>query len=145
MACDFIIAGRNARFAQPEVKIGGIAGDGGTQRLPRKVGAGLAALMLLSGDPIDAETALRVGLVVEVTDTEKTIARAVAVAGAIAERAPLAVEETKALVRAATNMPLEAGLAMEREALWRIFGSADRHEGMAAFLEKRSPKWSGRW
>ena len=135
----------NARFGQPEVKIGGIAGDGATQRLPRKIGPGLASLMLLSGEPIDAETALRAGLVVEVTDMARTVARALEVAAAIAARAPLAVQETKALIRATSNMGLEAGLAMEREALWRVFGSADRREGMAAFLEKRPAKWSGRW
>lgn len=145
MVADFIIAGRNARFGQPEVKIGGIAGDGATQRLPRKAGAGLAAYMLLSGDPIDAEAALRAGLVVEVVETADTVRRALEVASAIAARAPLAVRETKALVRATGNVGLEAGLAMEREALWRIFGSADRREGMGAFLAKRAPKWSGRW
>jgi len=145
MTADFILAGRNARFGQPEVKIGGIAGDGATQRLPRKIGPGLASLMLLSGEPIDAETALRAGLVVEVTDMARTVARALEVAAAIAARAPLAVQETKALIRATSNMGLEAGLAMEREALWRVFGSADRREGMAAFLEKRPAKWSGRW
>jgi enoyl-CoA hydratase/carnithine racemase len=145
MTADLIIAGRNARFGQPEVKIGGIAGDGGTQRLPRKVGAGLASYMMLTGDPIDAETALRVGLVVEVTETGNTVPRAIEVASAIAARAPLAVQETKALIRATANVGLEAGIAVEREALWRIFGSPDRREGMGAFLAKRAPKWSGRW
>lgn len=145
MTADIVIAGRNARFGQPEVKIGGIAGDGATQRLPRKVGPGLASLMLLSGEPIDAETALRAGLVVEVTETARTVPRALEVASAIAARAPLAVQETKALIRATANVGLEAGLAMEREALWRVFGLADRNEGMAAFLEKRDPRWSGRW
>lgn len=145
MVADFIIAGRTARFGQPEVKIGGIAGDGGTQRLPRKIGPGLAAYMLLTGEAIDAETAFRAGLVVEVTEAAETVARSVEIASAIAARAPLAARETKALIRATANFGLEAGIAMEREALWRIFGSADRREGMGAFLAKRAPKWTGRW
>ena len=145
MVCDFIIAGRNARFGQPEVNIGGIPGDGGTQRLPRKIGPALASMMLMSGNPVDAETALRGGLVAELCDPANTVARAVEIATAIASRAPLAVQETKALIKVAFNTTLDAGIAAEREALWRIFSSRDRHEGMTAFLEKRAPRFTGEW
>jgi enoyl-CoA hydratase len=145
MVCDFIVAGRNARFGQPEVNIGGIAGDGGTQRLPRKIGPALAAMMLMSGNPIDAETALRGGLVAELCEPANTVARAIEIATAIASRAPLAVQETKALIKVSFNTTLDAGIASEREALWRIFNSRDRVEGMTAFLEKRPPRFTGEW
>jgi enoyl-CoA hydratase/carnithine racemase len=144
MVCDFIIAGRNARFGQPEVKIGGIAGDGGTQRLPRKVGAGFAAYMLFTGDAIDAETALRVGHVVEVVDPARTVDRAIEVARAIAARAPLAVQASKACIRATFNGPLEHGLSLERHELWKISQTPDMAEGNLAFLEKRPPNVTGR-
>src|SRR5262245_46641150 len=88
MCCDFVVAGRNALFGQPEVKTGGMPGDGGTQRLPRKVGPNLAAYMIMSGEPIDAETAFRVGYAVAVCETRDTVTRAVEIAEVIASRAP---------------------------------------------------------
>jgi enoyl-CoA hydratase len=102
-------------------------------------------MMLLSGTPIDAETALRVGLAAEICDVADTVKRAVEIAGVIATRAPLAVQETKALIKASQNTSLDAGIAAEREALWRIIESSDRYEGMSAFLEKRAPRFTGRW
>ena len=144
MTCDFIVAGSNARFGQPEVKIGGMAGDGGTQRLPRKVGPQMASYMLLTGDPIDADTAYRLGLCIEICDPERTIARAIEIAEVIASRAPVAVRNTKACIRAAVGATLENGIAFERDAIWRNSMTEDRAEGMLAFTEKRPPVFRGR-
>lgn len=143
MCCDFIIAGRNAQFGQPEVKTGGMAGDGGTQRLPRKIGPNFAAYMLMTGDPINAETAYRLGYAVELCEPKDTVARAVQVANTIASRAPLAVQATKACIHVAVGATIENGLAVERMLIIRNHGSADRLEGMAAFVEKRPPKFTG--
>jgi enoyl-CoA hydratase len=144
LACDFIIAGRNARFAQPEVKIGGMAGDGGTQRLPRKIGPAMAAYMLMTGDPIDADTAFRLGMVAELCEPSQTVARAIEIANVIASRAPVAVQNTKACIRTAVGATLENGIAFERDAIWRNGMTDDRQEGMRAFLEKRAPVFTGR-
>jgi enoyl-CoA hydratase/carnithine racemase len=143
MVCDFVVAGRNASFGQPEVKTGGMAGDGGTQRLPRKLGPNLAAYMLMTGDPIDAETAFRVGYAVELCEPHETLRRALAIAETIATRAPLAVQATKACIHTAVGATIENGLAVERMLVIRNHGSADRLEGMAAFAEKRPPRFTG--
>jgi enoyl-CoA hydratase/carnithine racemase len=143
MCCDFVIAGRNARFGQPEVKTAGMAGDGGTQRLPRKVGPNLASYMLFTGDPIDAETAFRVGYAVELCEPEKTLSRALEIAEVIAKRAPLAVQATKACIHAAVGATFENGLAVERVLVIRNMSTADRQEGLAAFVEKREPRFTG--
>lgn len=143
MCCDFVIAGSTARFAQPEVKTGGMAGDGGTQRLPRKVGPNLAAYMLFTGEPIDAQTAHRVGYVVEVCEPQQTVARALEIAGIIAKRAPLAVQATKGCLHVAVGATATNGLAFERVAILRNHSSPDRLEGMAAFVEKRDPVFTG--
>jgi enoyl-CoA hydratase/carnithine racemase len=144
MVCDFIIAGKNAQFGQPEVKIGGMAGDGGTQRLPRKIGPNMASYMLMTGDPIDVDTAFRLGFVVEVCEPAQTVARAVEIAGAIALRAPVAVRYTKACIRTAVGATLENGIAFERDSIWRNSMTEDRKEGMLAFTEKRTPTFKGR-
>jgi enoyl-CoA hydratase/carnithine racemase len=143
MCCDFVIAGRNASFGQPEVKTGGMAGDGGTQRLPRKLGPSLAAYMLMTGDPIDAETAFRVGYAVELCEPANTLRRAIEVAETIASRAPLAVQATKACIHTAVGATVENGLAVERMYVIRNHGTLDRLEGMAAFVEKRPPRFTG--
>lgn len=144
MCCDFVVAGRNARFGQPEVKTGGMAGDGGTQRLPRKVGPNLAAYMLMTGEPIDAETAFRVGYAIELCDVERTVARALEIADSVASRAPLTVQATKACIHAAVGATIENGLAVERMYVVRNHGTPDRLEGLAAFVEKRPPRFTGR-
>ena len=143
LACDFIVAGRNAQFGQPEVKIGWMAGDGGTQRLPRKIGPNMASYMLMTGDPIDAETAFRLGLAVELCDPAKTVARAIEIANTIALRAPIAVQLTKDCIRVAVGATHENGISFERDSIWRNSMTADRKEGMTAFLEKRSPLFKG--
>lgn len=144
MVCDFIIAGDNAEFGQPEVKIGGMAGDGGTQRLPRKIGGNVASYMLFTGTPIGVERAYQLGLVVEICPAAQTVARAVQIAGIIAERAPVAVRNTKACIRTAVGATLENGIAFERDAIWRNSMTEDRQEGMTAFTEKRPPVFKGR-
>jgi enoyl-CoA hydratase len=144
LACDFIVAGRNARFGQPEVKIGGMAGDGGTQRLPRKVGPNMASYMLMTGDPIDAETAFRLGLAVELCEPNQTVGRAIEIAETIALRAPIAVQFTKACIRTAVGATHENGICFERDSIWRNSMTDDRREGMTAFLEKRQPIFTGR-
>lgn len=143
LTCDFIIAGRNARFGQPEVKIGGMAGDGGTQRLPRKIGSNVASYMLMTGDPIDVERAYMLGLVVEICDVDKTVARAIEIAETIALRAPIAVRYTKACIRTAVGATLENGIAYERDSIWRNSMTNDKIEGMKAFVEKRNPVFTG--
>jgi enoyl-CoA hydratase len=143
LCCDFVVAGRNARFGQPEVKTGGMAGDGGTQRLPRKVGPNLAAYMLMTGEPIDAETAYRAGYVVEVCDTHRTVERACELAKVVASRAPLAVQATKRCIHVAVGATVENGLAVERMLVVLNHGSPDRAEGLAAFAEKREPRFTG--
>lgn len=143
LTCDFIIAGKNAQFGQPEVKIGGMAGDGGTQRLPRKIGPNMASYMLLSGEPIDAETAFRLGLAVELCEPSKTVARAIEIANGIALRAPVAVQLTKECIRTSVGATHENGISFERDSIWRNSMTADRKEGMTAFLEKRPPRFKG--
>ncbi|MEB3417841.1 enoyl-CoA hydratase/isomerase family protein [Salipiger marinus] len=144
MVCDFIIAGETAQFGQPEVKIGGMAGDGGTQRLPRKIGQNVASYMLFTGDPIDVQRAHQLGLVVEICKPEATLARAIEIAEVIAARAPVAVRYTKACIRTAVGATLQNGIAFERDAIWRNSMTEDRQEGMTAFTEKRPPVFRGR-
>ncbi|KAA0970177.1 2,3-dehydroadipyl-CoA hydratase [Aureimonas fodinaquatilis] len=144
MTCDFIIAGRNAQFGQPEVKIGGMAGDGGTQRLPRKMGPNVAAYMLMTGDPIEVERAYQLGFVVEICEVEQTVARAIAIGNTISERAPIAVKNTKACIRTAVGATLENGIAFERDAIWRNSMTDDKLEGTRSFVEKRPPVFTGK-
>jgi enoyl-CoA hydratase len=143
MLADIIIAGENAQFGQPEINIGILPGDGGTQRLVRAVGKSVAMLMILSGERIDAATALRIGLVAEVVASAKTVGRALEIAASIATKSPVALRLAKEAVLKAFEMSLSAGLAFERKNLALAFGSGDRKEGMAAFLEKRPPRFTG--
>ncbi len=144
MLADFIIASPEARFGQPEINLGILPGDGGTQRLPRLAGKALATLMIMSGEPIDAPTALRAGLVAEIAPPGHTLERALDLAERIAARAPVAQRLIKQAIRAADEAPLSEGLKAERRALAAAFLTEDRKEGMAAFVEKRPAKFSGR-
>jgi enoyl-CoA hydratase len=144
LACDLRIAARSARFGQPEVNLGILPGGGGTQRLPRLVGMGRAMRLILTGEIIDAEAAERMGLVDEVVDDDALRQRTGELAARIAEQSPVALRLIKAAVRAAADMPLSAGLAFERELFVTAFASEDRTEGVAAFLEKRTPAFRGR-
>jgi enoyl-CoA hydratase len=144
LACDWIIASERAVFGQPEVNLGICAGFGATQRLPRKVGSARALELLTTGRHVPAEEALRIGLVTAVCPAAELMERGLAVARLIASKGPVAVRCTKEAVRRGAVLELAAGLALETELFGRSFASADRAEGMAAFLEKRAPKFEGR-
>ena len=143
MACTVRIAAQDARFAQPEVKLGIIAGYGGTQRLPRLVGRGAALKILLTGAIIDAPEALRIGLVDEVVPAAELMTRAEALAMEIAANAPLAVTATLRAVDEGLNLPLDLALLREADGFHDLCSTSDKAEGTAAFLEKRAPQWRG--
>ncbi len=142
LLCDIVVAGENARFGTPEVRIAAFPGDGGTQRLPRLVGKTRAMMMVLTGEFIDARTALLWGLAVEVTPVERTVERALEIAALIAEHSPIAVQMAKAEVLMAFQKPLDESLSLERKML--LWQTRDHDEGVAAFLEKRKPRYTGR-
>ena len=144
LACDLRIAARSARLGQPEVNLGILPGGGGTQRLPRLVGMGRAMRLILTGELIGAEEAERIGLVDEVVDDAGLRDRTRELAASIAKHSPVALKLIKEAVRASAEMPMSAGLALERELFVTAFSSEDRTEGVSAFLEKRSPEFQGR-
>ncbi len=143
LACDIVIAGDSARFALSEIKLGFIPGRGGTQRLPAIVNKSAAMYMILTGNPIDAQTALRLGLVWDVVPAEATIDAALSIAVMIAERPPVAVQIAKEVVASAAAPALKSGMATERHCYEFLTGMDDAKEGMAAFLEKRPPVFRG--
>ncbi|WQN26609.1 enoyl-CoA hydratase [Stutzerimonas stutzeri] len=144
MHADIIIAGRSARFSQPEIRIGIMPGIGGTQRLVRAVGKAKAMQMALTGRPISAEEACIAGLVSEVVADEQVQEHALEQARLIAAMPPLAAEQIKEVILAGMDASLEAGLALERKANALLFASRDQKEGMQAFLDKRRPAFEGR-
>lgn len=143
LACDFIHASEKAKFGLPEVGLGVVPGFGGTQRLARRIGLGMAREWLFSGRTYDAAEALRVGLVNRVHAPEKLIPEVQQLAQEIAMRGPLAVAAAKRVMREGADVSLAAGNALEIDAFAGLFPSADRQEGMAAFVEKRSPLFRG--
>ena len=144
LCADIVVAGTNAQFGQPEINLGMIPGAGGMQRLARVAGKALAMQMCLTGRPIGAQAALAAGLVVEVDEPESAIARAIEIATIIATKPPLAVRLAKEAVLRAFDAPLTEALAADRHAFALLAASEDRNEGIAAFLEKRPPKFQGR-
>lgn len=144
LACDLRIAARSARLGQPEIRLGLIPGGGGTQRLPRLIGPGRALRLLLTGEAIGAEEAERIGLVDEVVDDIELAEWTMELARQIAGFSPVALQLIKEAVRATLEAPLGAGLQYERELFVTAFASADRTEGVRAFLEKRTPEFHGR-
>ena len=144
LCCDIVVAGNNAQFGQPEVNLGIIPGAGGTARLARTIGKGLTMQLVLGGKPIGAQAALSAGLVVEVDEPETAIARAIEIATLIASKPPLAVRLAKEAVLRAYEVGLTDALAAERQAFAVLAATEDRREGIAAFLEKRPPKFQGR-
>lgn len=144
MSCDLIVAGESARFGQPEIRIGIIPGGGGTQRLTRAIGKYKAMRYLLTGDPIAAPDAFAMGLVSELVPDADVEARAIALAARIAQLAPLAVRQAKEVVLRGMDAPLETALVLESKALYLLFSTQDQKEGMAAFIEKREPVFTGR-
>jgi enoyl-CoA hydratase len=144
MTLDLIVAGEGAKFGQPEIKIGVIPGAGGTQRLTRAIGKSKAMEMILTGEPISAAEAERAGLVARVVPDELVVEDALALAATIAKQSPLALRLAKEAVNAAYEMSLSDALTHERRLFYLLFASDDQKEGMAAFLEKRSPDFTGR-
>ena len=144
MTLDLIVAGEGAKFGQPEISIGVIPGAGGTQRLTRAIGKSKAVEMILTGDPITAAEAERAGLVARVTQDELCVEDALALAAKMATKSPIALRMAKEAVNAAYEMSLTDALAHERRLFYLLFASEDQKEGMAAFLEKRTPDFTGR-
>ncbi|WP_334134008.1 enoyl-CoA hydratase [Tepidimonas sp.] len=144
MMCDIVIAADNAKFGQPEVKIGVIPGAGGTQRLPRAIGKAKAMDLVLTGRMMDAAEAERCGLVSRVVPLDKLMEEALAVATAIAAQPRLAVLAAKEAVNRAFEGPLADGLMYERRLFHAMFATDDQKEGMAAFLDKRPPQFRHR-
>jgi enoyl-CoA hydratase len=142
LACDFIYASSKAKFGQPEVKLGVIPGFGGTQRLLRRVGAARALELCMSGDIIDAQEAFRIGLANRVLDPEEVLPQAVALLERIAQQGPLAVAKVKEVIHRGAEMPLDEANTLEQESFAGLFATADQKEGMAAFLEKRPPRFT---
>ena len=143
MACDLIIAGDDAKFSQPEIKIGTIPGAGGTQRLTRAIGKSKAMMMVLTGDMIDATTALDWGLVAKVVPAPALLQETFELAKTISNRAPVAVRLAKEAVNKSFEMTLKDGMDFERRNFYLTFSSLDQKEGMKAFMEKRSPNYQG--
>jgi enoyl-CoA hydratase len=141
IAADIRICGRSARIGGPEVTRGWLGGGGASQMLPRLIGVGQAMRLLLTGDPVDAETALRLGLVEEVVDDAEVAARVTEMAKKIASFSPIATQAIKAAVRAAMSTPLEAGLRYENELHVICMSDKGRLEGIKAFQEKRDAKF----
>ena len=141
--CDVRVAGPSARFGAGEIKLGWHGGAGNTQLLPRLVGYGKALQLLLTGDLIDAPEAHRTGLVQEIVPEEEVAAAASELAGRIARNAPIALQLTKHLVRMAESTSLQVGLAYENDLFSYCFTTRDSAEGVAAFAEKREPRFTG--
>lgn len=144
MLCDILVASEGAKIGQPEIKVGVLPGDGGTQRLPRIIGQSHAMKMVLTGDFITARDACQVGLVSDVVPSDELLEHSIGIARKIAQRPPLSVKAAKRMVRLARQLPLANGLTEERNAVTEIFETEDRREGMRAFLEKRTPTFRGK-
>ena len=143
LACTLRVAGANAKLGLPEVRLGMIPGFGGTQRLPRLVGQGRALEMILAGEPVDAAEAHRIGLVDRVVEPERLIETARLLIGKILANAPLAVAWAMRAVDVGLNAGIEDGLRYEATAFGLSAATEDRGEGLRAFLEKRTPVFTG--
>jgi len=143
-SCDLRVASEKARFGQPEINLGLIPGGGGTQRLPRLIGPGQTMRLVLTGDMISAAEANEIGLVEMVVAHEELREKTLELAAKIASKSPLTLKVAKEAVRASQRLALEEGILYERDLFCLCFSSEDKQEGVAAFLEKRSPEWVGR-
>lgn len=144
LLCDVVVAGENARFGLPEITLGIMPGAGGTQRLIRSVGKSLASKMVLSGESITAQQALQAGLVSDVFPSDLTLKYALQLASKMARHSPLALQAAKQALRQSQEVALQAGLAQERQLFTLLAATEDRHEGISAFLQKRTPDFKGR-
>lgn len=144
LACDLRVASENAKFGQPEINLGIIPGGGGTQRLTHLVGEGKAMELILTGDLIDAQSAYRCGLVNMVFPAADLEAKTLELANRIAEKSPIALRMAKEAVKTASRSTLDEGLRREIDLFALCFSSADKDEGVSAFLEKRKPEFKGR-
>jgi len=144
LCADIIVAGEGARLGLPEVKLGILAGGGGTQKLARLIGSKRAMLLLMTGRMFSAAEALSMGVISELAPTGQALARAIEIAREIAAMAPIAVMQIKEIVNAGLNAPLDTALMLERKALLLQFATSDQKEGMRAFLEKRKPTFEGK-
>jgi enoyl-CoA hydratase/carnithine racemase len=144
LACDIRICTPDARFGLPEVRWAIMPGAGGTQRLPRAIPQAWANYLVLTGEQMDAETALKVGLVSHIVAREELLDRAHQIAGIICERGPLAVRTAKEAIVRGQDMPLDHAMAYEDVLLARLMGTEDAKEGPRAFAEKRKPEYKGR-
>lgn len=141
---DVILASRSARFGLPEVNVGVMPGGGATQRLVRAIGHYRAMRLMLTGEPVSADEAHRLGFVTEVVEDERLMARALELAGTIASRPPIALQLLKEAVLAGGDASLATGLMLERRSFELLFDSEDQKEGMRAFIERRTPAFAGR-
>jgi enoyl-CoA hydratase len=144
MSCDMIVAGEDAQFGQPEIRIGVMPGAGGTQRLTRAIGKARAMEMILTGRMMGAREAEAHGLITRVVPSEATLDAALELATVVASQAPLAARAAKQAVQQADEMSLSAGIEHERREFFLLFATDDQTEGMAAFDEKRPATWTGR-
>lgn len=144
MHADIIVAGENAKFGQPEIRVGIMPGAGGTQRLPRAIGKFKAMRLLLTGEMITGIQAYEMGLASYCVKDEEVMDKAVEVASKIASMPPIAASKIKEVVNKGYDISLDAALALEREAFQMIFSTEDKKEGMQAFIEKRKPNYKGK-
>lgn len=144
MVCDLRICSENAKFGQPEINLGIIPGGGGTQRLTRLVGMTKAKELLFTGDTIDAQTAVDIGLVNKVVPNGKLMDEAKALAQKVLDKGAVALRLTKTAINTGANMVLSSALDFEADCFAMCFSTEDQKEGMSAFLEKRKPRFKGR-
>lgn len=144
MLCDIIVAAKSAKFGQPEVNLGVIPGAGGTQRLTRAIGKARAMEIILTGRMVEAEEMYAAGLLSKVSDDDKYLEDAIAIAKTICTKAPLAVQLGKESILRSFDTTIETGIEFERKNFYLLFGSEDKMEGMKAFIEKRKPVWKGK-
>lgn len=144
LACDLIIAATSARFALPEVKLGLLPGGGGSQRLARAIGVRATKELLMTGRTMDADEAMRRGLICQVVERDDLADTALELARTLADAAPLAVREAKRLVDDGVEAPFETAWTLEQRTLSGLFATADAKEGIRAFIDKRPPRFTGR-
>lgn len=144
LACDIRLASVKARFGQPEINLGIIPGGGGTQRLTNLIGEGKSMEMILTGDMIDATTALSLGLVNHIFSADELLSKTLEMANKIAEKSPIALQMAKEAVKLASKSNLDEGLRREVDLFAVCFSTEDKKEGVAAFLEKRKPIFTGK-